>query len=156
MLFCVLGHNFEWYYSFSVIRLIQQYLKESNLIRTLQTLQVTFAFGKLTNTAPNLFTALNERHCRVHLEDMLKKIEAYVTSQPYGDHVYLSLNLSCIYNCYTQLTTYVQWHSSFSKYKKYNNCSYRFSKSSSCNSITIFTSPSLILIGKEIICFPWS
>jgi hypothetical protein len=28
------------YYCFSVIRLIQQYLKESNLIRTLQTLQV--------------------------------------------------------------------------------------------------------------------
>ncbi|GFG31562.1 hypothetical protein Cfor_01500, partial [Coptotermes formosanus] len=33
------GHKFEHYSFFSVIRLIQQYLKESNLIRTLQTLQ---------------------------------------------------------------------------------------------------------------------
>jgi hypothetical protein len=53
--FCVISHNFERCFSFSVIRLIQQYLKESNLIRTLQTLQVTTVLPKLTVTSRSRF-----------------------------------------------------------------------------------------------------
>jgi len=155
MLFCFLGHNFEWYSSFSVIRLIQQYLKESNLIRTLQTLQVTFAFRKLTNAAPNLFV-----HC-IKWRTLQSSFRGYV--KKCGWYNFLTVGWLCVPISWFVFTIGIpNWpvmydgiHHAVSV-ELYNNCNYRFSESSRCNSRTIFTSPSLMFTGKEIICFPWT